>query len=306
MNLQQLRYLVSTAETGSVSGAARAHQVTQPVVSRALHDLERQYHLVLLRRHGRRLVPTEGGQAVVTAARRALEALDAVDQTARRLASGAELVVVATPTNSVLLSPIVASFVQRAPATPLRLRRAGSMGEVFAMLESGEAELGFGDLDIRNRHQRLATDPLWTAEAVVVSPPGSLLPPAPTLADLAGSQMVLPPAGTERRQMIDDLLSRDRDGSRRPALATDERSAWASSAQRGLGSFFSYAAAAAELDGVEVRSLEPPIRVPVGFAYRPGALSGPGRQMMNVARECPAPIGCSAWPPLDAAASRTG
>ena len=47
MNLQQLRYLVAAADAGSLSGAARASLVTQPVVSRALHDLERDYGVVL-------------------------------------------------------------------------------------------------------------------------------------------------------------------------------------------------------------------------------------------------------------------
>src|SRR5258708_826797 len=117
MNLQQLRYLVAAADTGSVSGAARVERVSQPVVSRALHNLEREYHAVLLRRTGRCLTLTDAGRAVVAAARDALAAMEEVERTARQAALGSELVVVTTPTNGMLLSPIVTSFISHRPQT---------------------------------------------------------------------------------------------------------------------------------------------------------------------------------------------
>src|SRR5690349_3632575 len=125
MNLQQLRYLIAAADTGSVSGAARENRVSQPVASRALHSLEVGLGVTLFRLDGRRLVPTEAGLAVAAAARLALDAVDNVERTARRLAIERELVVVATPTNSALLSPIVAAYMKRRPAVSLNLRRAG-------------------------------------------------------------------------------------------------------------------------------------------------------------------------------------
>jgi DNA-binding transcriptional LysR family regulator len=292
MNLQQLRYLVSAADTGSVSGAARAHRVSQPVVSRALHDLEREYDVVLFRRSGRRLTLTNAGYTVVAAARRALDAIDDVARTARRVSFGSELVVVATPTNSALLSPIVTSFVAHHPQTALRLRRAVSMDEVFQMVSAGEAELGFGDFSDSSVGESLLMEALWQAEAVIVSPLGGDLPPLVSLADLAQSRLILPPDGSERRRMIEDILPAAGSHAHSPALVTDERSAWVTSAQQGIGSFFSYRAVAAELDGVKVRSLDPPIRVVVGFVYRPDSLADKGQEMLRLAKECRAPTGC--------------
>src|SRR5690242_18226675 len=115
MNLQQLRYLVAAADAGSLSGAAREERVSQPVVSRALHNLERELHVLLFRRHGRRLVLTQAGEAIVASARRALDAVDDVQRTAQRSAHDAELVVVSTPTNSTLMTPIFTSYLQSAP-----------------------------------------------------------------------------------------------------------------------------------------------------------------------------------------------
>src|SRR6478752_3561124 len=70
MNLQQLRYLVTAADAGSFSAASRTLQISQPVLSRALHSLERECKLVLFRRDGRRLVLTDAGTTVVASARR--------------------------------------------------------------------------------------------------------------------------------------------------------------------------------------------------------------------------------------------
>jgi DNA-binding transcriptional LysR family regulator len=292
MNLQQLRYLVSAADTGSISGAARAQRVSQPVVSRALHDLEREYRVVLFRRDGRRQTLTDAGEAVVASARRVLDAVEDVSRTAQRVAQSPELVVVATPTNSTLLSPIVASFMRHQPHTALRLRRASAMDEVVRMVAAGDAELGFGDIDTTPDTDSLHFNALWTADVVLVSPIGSDLPPVVPRARLAELNLVLPPGGSERREMIDDIVTEA--GGHRPSavLATDERSAWISSAQQGLASFVSYKAVAAEIDHVETRPLEPPVHTTVGFVHRADGLSADGHALLHQAAQCDAPTGC--------------
>jgi DNA-binding transcriptional LysR family regulator len=292
MNLQQLHYLVATADLGSVSAAARQVGVSQPVVSRALHGLERELCLTLFTQTGRCLTVTDAGQLVVHQARRALQACDEVERTARRIAFGAELAVVATPTNSTLLSPIVTSFVREHPTTALRLRRAASVEDIIRMVSAGEAELGFGDLWEGLEDNGLVAHPIWSAEVVIVSPVGTELPPVVRMDDLATSRMVLPLEGTKRRQMIDCVLIDAHGRAPLPALATDERSAWVTSAQQGIGSFFCYKAVARELDQVEVRPLSPPKWVEVGFRYRPASLSEGGGAMVRLAAECPVPEGC--------------
>jgi DNA-binding transcriptional LysR family regulator len=294
MNLQQLRYLVAAVDTGSVSGAARENRVSQPVASRALHSLELRLGVALFRLDGRRLVPTEAGLTVAASARLALDAVGDVERTARRIALGRELVVVATPTNSALLSPIVAAYMRTRPSVSLNLRRAGEMSAVIEMVAAGHADLGFGELPERPANEAVAFQPIWTCDVVLVSPPGSRLPDVVSVADLANLQLVLPPDGNERREMINGLVADA--GGRRPVatLATDERSAWISSAQRGLGSFLSYEAVAADLDGVETRSFDPPIKVPVGFVHRTLGLSEEGQGLIARARECELPRGCMA------------
>jgi len=290
MNIQQLRYLVAAADLGSVSAAARQLGVSQPVVSRALHGLEREYRLTLFQQTGRCLSLTDAGHSVVVRARRALQACDEVERTARRIALGAELSVVATPTNSNLLSPIVTSFAKQHPTTALHLRRAASMEEVAGMVVAGNAELGFGDLSEVLDDAKVVTRPIWSAEIVIVSPLGTDLPSPVRIDELAAIRLVLPAAGTKRRRMIEDEFA----SGQRPqaALATDERAAWITSAQQGIGSFFSYRTVANELEGVEFRSFSPPKRIDVGFFSRPESISDEGLEMLRLAAECPMPKGC--------------
>jgi DNA-binding transcriptional LysR family regulator len=293
MNLQQLRYLVTAADAESLSAAARTLQISQPVLSRALHGLERECRVALFRREGRRLVLTEAGTAVATAARRALDAVDDVHRTARQLALGSELVLVSTPTNSTLLSGIVASFIKSRPSVALRLRRASDMEEVIRMVTHHEADLGFGDIAGRDEPAPVHFEPLWAVDVVVVSPAGSDLPPTVPVARLGDLQLVLPPKGSERRTMIDDLVVEA--GGQQPSasFATDERSAWIASAQGGVASFLSYQAVAVDLEGVELRPLDPPLDTVVGFVHRQSDLSAEGCELVRQAHACAAPVGCA-------------
>ena len=257
-----------------------------------MHDLEREYHVVLFRRNGRCLTLTDAGRAVVAAARPALAAVQEVERAARQAALGSELVVVATPTNSMLLSPIVTSFISRRPETALRLRRAGDMDEVLGMVAAGEAELGFGELASHSDHPSLRFDMIWDATVVIVSPIGTELPKVVPWSALAECRLVLPPEGSERRKLIDDAITAKRGHPPSPVLATDERSAWISSAQQGIGSFFCYESVAAELTGIEYRPFDPPLRTAVGFVHQPNALTSEGHELLRLAQECAVPTGC--------------
>jgi DNA-binding transcriptional LysR family regulator len=294
MNLQQLRYLVAAADAGSLSGAAREERVSQPVVSRALHNLERELHVPLFRRHGRRLVLTDAGEAVVASARRALDAVEDVHRTARRSAHDGELVVVSTPTNSTLMTPIFTSYLHRAPGASLRLCRAAEMDEAIRMVDTGAADLAFGDIEGRTDTETLHFRALWDVDVVVVAPIGSGLPPTLPRAQLAEVPLVLPPNHSERRKLIDGLVSDAGGALPSPVLATDERSAWIASAQQGIGAFLSYQATAGEVDQVEMIELDPPLRTVVGFVHRRSGLSPDAETFLRQAQEFTPPAGCQA------------
>jgi DNA-binding transcriptional LysR family regulator len=84
VTLQQLRYLIAIADNGSLSAAARAEGVTQPVLSRSLASLQAELAAPLLHRHERKLVLTSQGLAALHSARQAVAAADDFRRAVRR------------------------------------------------------------------------------------------------------------------------------------------------------------------------------------------------------------------------------
>jgi DNA-binding transcriptional LysR family regulator len=296
MNLQQLRYLVSAADTGSFSGAARREYVSQPVLSRALRGLERELGVEVFRREGRRVVVTDSGTTVVAAARRVLDAVDELHATAAREAEQRGLVVTATPTNSTLFAPILSGFMDRHPHVRMRLSRAPDTAAVHAMVADRAADLGFCDVEADEQEQPdgLRHDPLWRAEVVLVSPATSGFPPVVPRARLAELPLVLPTPESGRRGMIEGLVTDAGGRTPLPVLATDERTAWVTSAQHGIGSFVTYRATASTLEQVTVSALDPPLDVMIGFVHRRDGLTAEGRAVIELARTLAPPPGCHA------------
>ena len=62
MEIQQIRYALKIAETGSVCRAARMLGVRQPSVSCAVAQLEREMHIMIFERNSKGMRLTDAGQ----------------------------------------------------------------------------------------------------------------------------------------------------------------------------------------------------------------------------------------------------
>ena len=80
MNITELRYLVAIMKWGSVSAAAKQLYAAQPNVSKALKNLEEEYHLRIFERSSTGMIPTEQGRHFIEQAARILEEVDRLDQ----------------------------------------------------------------------------------------------------------------------------------------------------------------------------------------------------------------------------------
>lgn len=65
MNLVQLQYFISICDRGSISAAAREHGVSQPCITNALHELEKEYEVPLFGRYKNHLTPTQEGRVLL-------------------------------------------------------------------------------------------------------------------------------------------------------------------------------------------------------------------------------------------------
>jgi DNA-binding transcriptional LysR family regulator len=278
MNLQQLRYLTALAEAGSLSEAGRRLGVSEPVLSRALRSLERELGVPLFAKSGRRLVLTPRGAEVSKAARRALDAVDQVRMSARLSTESGSLRVVTTPTNGTVLNRLVAQVVRLWPDVALTIEIADSYAGVRSRITDGDCELGFAELG--HFSPELRTQVMTTEEIVLVSPRGLKLPASVTVDKLDGLPLIMP-ASPYRQGMLNEWF---KSLGVRPALAleADDRSAWLTAAQKGLGSFISYRSPVTQAAlSVDIRSFDPPTRVELGFVHRDEPLSTPARMLLE-------------------------
>src|SRR5262245_47277391 len=74
-SLRQLRTFLAVVETGGISAAADALNLTQPAASQQIRELERTLRVRLLERAGGRMQPTAAGSALLEPARRIQAAL---------------------------------------------------------------------------------------------------------------------------------------------------------------------------------------------------------------------------------------
>jgi len=90
MELRHLRYFIAVAEHKSIRLASERIHVTQPAVSRQLHDLEAQLGFDLFNRHPRGLTLTPAGESFLSDARQIMSDLEAATRKAKRISTGWE------------------------------------------------------------------------------------------------------------------------------------------------------------------------------------------------------------------------
>lgn len=80
MTLQQLRYLVTIVEKGSITKAAESLFVSQPALSKSIADLEKEMHIAIIGRNNRGVYLTEEGTKFLSYARQVLEQTDLLER----------------------------------------------------------------------------------------------------------------------------------------------------------------------------------------------------------------------------------
>ncbi len=89
MELRELRYFVTAAETGSLTAAAAELHLSQPALTVAIRKLEAEVGTALLARTSRGVMPTSAGRYLLDAAARLLGEADDLVVGLRRFSAGA-------------------------------------------------------------------------------------------------------------------------------------------------------------------------------------------------------------------------
>lgn len=171
LNLHHLRVFARVAEEGGFTRAAQSLRLSQPAVSKAVRELERQTGVPLLDRAGRATTLTAAGEALFARARE----LFAVEQSAeeelralRGLNGGVLRVGASTTVATYLLFPYLARFRQANPYVELRVSSANTRAIARALLER---RLDIALVEGPVQHPQIDVVPWRDDELVVIAPP---------------------------------------------------------------------------------------------------------------------------------------
>lgn len=277
MNLQQLRYLVATADEGTMTRAAESLHVAQPALSRAIRGLEREIGVTVFERKGRGVQVSRQGHEVITVARRILADVDRLSS----LGQNEVLRVCAVRDQaSEVGTPAVAGFMAGEHGRAA-LDVVDMSGVVVDHIRNGRAHLGI--IELPAPADLWATSLGWQ-EMVLLHPPDWTLDDPLDARELSGLPLLAPPGDDWRHAaLVSNLRALGVD----PTIAAEasEHELLTALVLRGAGAWFSCGQQArdAEASGAGLVHLHPAAVREIGIiaVAEPGPA---GQAFIDVAR----------------------
>lgn len=276
MDLRRLRMFLALVDHGTFTRAAAVSYVSQPALSKAVQELEREVGTALFERtrHGASL--TAAGRALVPHARqvvRDVEAARAAVTAVTGLVAGAVELACLPTLAADPAAPWIAAFRRSYPGIQVQLADPDDPQELLSMVRNGVVELGVTERPADPAG--LKVHRAGTQDLVAVLPPGAPAPPGPyPLTDLLDWPLVVAPPGTSSRRILEEALGRR--GSRlRIAVETAQRDAILPLVLGGAGAtVLPLAVAQAAVDfGAVVAPTRPRLVRPVTLIHRQSPLS---------------------------------
>jgi DNA-binding transcriptional LysR family regulator len=209
LNLHHLRVFARVAHEGGFTRAALSLHLSQPAVSKAVRELERQTGVPLLERAGRATTLTAAGEALYARARE----LFAVEQSAeeelrtlRGLNGGVLRVGASTTVATYLLFPYLARFRAANPRVELRVASANTRAIARALLER---RLDVALVEGPVHHPQIEVVPWREDELVVIAPPTHRLASKRSiqLGELTGEPFIVREQGSGTRKVAERALA---------------------------------------------------------------------------------------------------
>ena len=212
MDARQLEYFLAIVDHDGFVRAAQHLHVAQPSLSQAIARLERELGVTLFHRVGRGVVLSSAGAELVEPARQVLRDL----RTARATMSSVtglqrgtvELVSMPSP-GIEPLGTLIARFTRHHPGVTVEVGAAFTPEEVVDAVRLGRCELGLAGSSQPLRAAGIDELALEAQPFVLIGGPGATFPegdPVPRGA-LTGARMIVSPAGSLMRTIVDDLLA---------------------------------------------------------------------------------------------------
>lgn len=224
MNIRHLRFFVTLERERHFGRAAAKCNVTQPTLSEAIRQLERELSAPLINRDRQRYGGlTPEGERVLAAAQNILANQDVLEQELAQMRDklSGELRFGVIPAATTVAPLITAPFTRRHPmVTPLLLDYSSI--DIERALEAGELDAGLTYLDnepIRN----VRSFPLYRERYMLLTPAGERLgrQSTATWREAATLPMCLLTRDMQNRRIVDRLFAEGGAGTIRAAVETD-------------------------------------------------------------------------------------
>lgn len=215
LKFYQLVVFDQVLQSGSLVRAAHALNLTQPAVTKIIHELESYFDAPLLIRGNRGVTATELGELVVRRAKSLLAELRSLTDEVNAFqegTSGHVMVGTLISASTSLLPRAMQLLKQQAPGVLVSLR-VGQMDQLFPALAVGEVDLVVGrvpdDWRWHNESPMLDVEVLYAEELSVVAGAGHPLHGRSpiSLADLLEYPWVLPTRDSLLRRTADELFA---------------------------------------------------------------------------------------------------
>lgn len=222
IKLDKLRSFVLVAEEGNLTRAAKRRHTTPSAVSEHLRQLEDQFGLSLFERSARGMALTDAGKAMLVPARQALQQINELDETARRLRCETPTRLsmgLNAPPEYLKVDQMLRLAAREQPDVALELCTSSSF-LIAEQVRNGEMDLGFvyGEFASDDIH----SIPLAPIRVCVVGPTDG----CPTLPDALNERRALPwiwpSANCPFSRMMPDLLGGGREQVTVVASSEDE------------------------------------------------------------------------------------
>jgi len=202
VDLARLKYFAAVADTGSFSRAAAALHLTQPSLSRQVKLLEAELGQHLLERHGRGVVPTEAGTALLEHARAILDLVThaKADMEERRRNPRGRLTIGLPPRVAhVIATDFIEQFRARYPDASVAVTEGPSL-RLRELIITGRVDLAV--LFDPTPSPQVLQETLLREPLVLVSK--RPLPDRVPLADLVKHRLVMGSAPNALRRLLDE------------------------------------------------------------------------------------------------------
>ena len=210
MELRQLRYFVTIADTLSFSEAAKSLCVTQSTLSQQLKQLEQEFDCQLFERNGHGVALTEAGHELLAFARNAINSADLCAQRMQDLRNVlvGSLNIGVTYSFSPMLTESIFAFMKQYPGVKLHVFYE-PMAELMEMLRQRRVDFVLA-FKPNKPMDGIVSHTLFQnyLAAIVNSSHPIARQPKVTLDQLAAHALALPSCGLQARNALEQILER--------------------------------------------------------------------------------------------------